>query len=782
MLDREHIENVAASLVREYLSRKGLKSSLQSMDQELPRTESSISNRVQLAREVHIEKLLKKNKEQEEPLRSMIEIITKYFLEKALFSCAKPETVPLHGQQNSSSNVSSSKARDSAPSSGKDADGSTDRTQHGLNNNSSSSGHKHRGSKRNTSAKTSNKPPVYETTDLEYGAGLPQEDVGGTYGLNRGATPVITIRERPNVKEPENYLEPAEERLVGKPYTQRNGGSSGIDSKEDILPKRSGTRPGSASRSRGLGGPITSSLDSHSRKKPTHKSTPTRTGLTTSSFDPSLEDKTKPEVSSPSNRDRLKDLGFTFDSRPKTNSEDSATKASSESSQRRPESRTRRPVTDTEMGLGDELMRDRSDSSTGRNKADSGRSRGASTKGKLEDKGRPAPVKQALGDVELGDIDDLDDDLGNLQLKPATRKSVKAADARPITQEQAIELKNVLFGSASGAFNEEWRMQSLGFSDINRLEFGIVQHKGGPCGVLASIQACMLRHLLFGEGKISTVSSLQPSSQTRSECLAQAICDIVWRAGEKKHAVIAIPSSRAQFTSSGRYKTDNLTERLVLNHFKKREELLEFVLGHIGVFESSTSSGCILVLYSAIQSRTVDKVIEDMDEPTNRLMGAHGYCTQDMVNLLLTGRAVSNVFNDIMELDSGAEDTMVLKGVNSRSDVGLLSLFEHYESCKVGSNFKTPRYPIWVICSESHFSVLFCLKKELLSDWKVERRFDLYYYDGLSRQQDEIRLSIDTTQNGPENHEDDLVPPLEHCIRTKWPDAIVNWNGTEPIL
>ena len=61
---------------------------------------------------------------------------------------------------------------------------------------------------------------------------------------------------------------------------------------------------------------------------------------------------------------------------------------------------------------------------------------------------------------------------------------------------------------------------------------------------------------------------------------------------------------------------------------------------------------------------------------------------------------------------------------------------------QVGSNFKTPRFPIWVICSESHFSVLFCLKKELLSDWKVERRFDLYYYDGLSRQQDEIRLSV----------------------------------------
>ena len=46
------------------------------------------------------------------------------------------------------------------------------------------------------------------------------------------------------------------------------------------------------------------------------------------------------------------------------------------------------------------------------------------------------------------------------------------------------------------------------------------------------------------------------------------------------------------------------------------------------------------------------------------------------------------------------------------------------------------------MCSESHFSVLFCLKKDLTSDWKAEKKFDLIYYDGLARQQHEIRLSI----------------------------------------
>lgn len=55
-----------------------------------------------------------------------------------------------------------------------------------------------------------------------------------------------------------------------------------------------------------------------------------------------------------------------------------------------------------------------------------------------------------------------------------------------------------------------------------------------------------------------------------------------------------------------------------------------------------------------------------------------------MVNLYLTGKANSNVFNDKIELDSGTgSDVTILKGVTGRSNIGLLSLFEHYKSCQV---------------------------------------------------------------------------------------------------
>lgn len=61
---------------------------------------------------------------------------------------------------------------------------------------------------------------------------------------------------------------------------------------------------------------------------------------------------------------------------------------------------------------------------------------------------------------------------------------------------------------------------------------------------------------------------------------------------------------------------------------------------------------------------------------------------------------------------------------------------------QVGCFLKTPRFPIWVVCSESHFSVLFSLQPELLRDWRAERLFDLFYYDGLANQQEQIRLTV----------------------------------------
>lgn len=48
--------------------------------------------------------------------------------------------------------------------------------------------------------------------------------------------------------------------------------------------------------------------------------------------------------------------------------------------------------------------------------------------------------------------------------------------------------------------------------------------------------------------------------------------------------------------------------------------------------------------------------------------------------------------------------------------MGFLTIFEHYKYINVGNNFKHPIYPIYVICKEYHYSVLFGLDKEIMNE------------------------------------------------------------------
>ena len=52
-----------------------------------------------------------------------------------------------------------------------------------------------------------------------------------------------------------------------------------------------------------------------------------------------------------------------------------------------------------------------------------------------------------------------------------------------------------------------------------------------------------------------------------------------------------------------------------------------------------------------------------------------------------------------------------------------------------------------------------------------------------------IKLTVDcssyyfeNTANNAKTCSDHLISPIEHCIRTKWNDAQINWNGADPLL
>ena len=92
-----------------------------------------------------------------------------------------------------------------------------------------------------------------------------------------------------------------------------------------------------------------------------------------------------------------------------------------------------------------------------------------------------------------------------------------------------------------------------------------------------------------------------------------------------------------------------------------------------------------------------------MDCSENPLIGHHGHCTQELVNLFITGKASSNLFDGEKVLDS----EMKLKGIPEKGEFGFLTIFETLKYVEVGKNLKNPIYPFWVICKEFHYHVIF---------------------------------------------------------------------------
>ncbi len=157
-----------------------------------------------------------------------------------------------------------------------------------------------------------------------------------------------------------------------------------------------------------------------------------------------------------------------------------------------------------------------------------------------------------------------------------------------------------------------------------------------------------------------------------------------------------------------------------------------------------------------------------------------------------------------------------MKGVLSRGEVGFLTLFEHFGYIEVGSYCKTPKLPIWVICSESHYSVFFStdvntVRSSPVSYWKElipslispilpylssillfsfqfismhQPSVDVFYYDMLGKQDEVIRLTITMNDDKDAKLEKnpDLIPPLNLVLRTKWKYAFIDWNGSDPLL
>ncbi|XP_043203566.1 inactive ubiquitin carboxyl-terminal hydrolase MINDY-4B-like [Amphibalanus amphitrite] len=209
-------------------------------------------------------------------------------------------------------------------------------------------------------------------------------------------------------------------------------------------------------------------------------------------------------------------------------------------------------------------------------------------------------------------------------------------------------------------------------------------------------------------------------------------------------------------------------------------------------FESSEGHAYILLLYSLVLTRGINRVSDDLGEAQPSLLTSGGLVSHSLTSLVLTGQASPHLHNGIVwrQLEAGAK--VALHGVPERSDVGFL-LWEEAAAdllrTEVGSRLKTPLLPIWLTCCHGQYGVIFHLNRELTRDYRAEHRFDLHYYTGDEAHLERPTLiAVDTKSRplpGPrreDGEEEEQLPPLNELILSKWPEASIDWRGTEPYL
>ena len=108
------------------------------------------------------------------------------------------------------------------------------------------------------------------------------------------------------------------------------------------------------------------------------------------------------------------------------------------------------------------------------------------------------PVQKIHFNNNLEDLQvDECDDGGILDTSKVISSRPQSTSKSHITGDIAKELKQITFGSSMQCFNKEWQEQGFIFNEHPKLSYGLIQHKGGPCGLLASVQGYILKYLLF---------------------------------------------------------------------------------------------------------------------------------------------------------------------------------------------------------------------------------------------------------------------------------------------
>lgn len=279
-------------------------------------------------------------------------------------------------------------------------------------------------------------------------------------------------------------------------------------------------------------------------------------------------------------------------------------------------------------------------------------------------------------------------------------------EAVPLSKDDYLRLRLLLWPAAMShdqlaRVQLPW-LQGLEFYDHYPFNAFFIQHKNGPCGLIASIQALMLQELLHPSWpqrdlRVDCRDPLATTPAERRHALVRAIAGCLWRVGGTVKATLVVPldvrafehmltdivrhaqqqqqqqkdgeqhhlgnaadntmdtgasacgrgpaamqgvDAGAQWTSS---PVDDLfaVSALATRAATSLDTCVALVDRHYALY--GTRGGLVLLLLSLLVSRGLDAVRADFASDISSIVGDDSCGEQALVNLCLTGRACNEV-------------------------------------------------------------------------------------------------------------------------------------------
>ena len=122
-------------------------------------------------------------------------------------------------------------------------------------------------------------------------------------------------------------------------------------------------------------------------------------------------------------------------------------------------------------------------------------------------------VGQMMMVEDFDEDEELNDMVTPVQMMPQRAGAIASISStgsgRPITLEEAKQVRALVFGDEKKFFNRDWMTQGFFFSSTKDLGFGLVQTEGGPCGALAVVQGYVLKYLMYGSKPVESVFNVR---------------------------------------------------------------------------------------------------------------------------------------------------------------------------------------------------------------------------------------------------------------------------------